>query len=106
MAPLSARPSIGQDFLGRLVRVADVGLRRIGGVSEFETADDGLLRIAEGHAEHDFVFRDGTHVRQGQAVIDLYYTYGTSTSLPFPTGSPNWDGRSAFGSSLWQACTG
>ena len=89
--------SIGGDFLRRLVRVADAALRRIGGVSEFETAGDGLLRIAEGHAEHDFVFRDGTHVRQGQAVID---------SLPFPMGSPNWDGRSAFGSSLWQACTG
>ena len=72
MAPLSAMRSIGGDFLRRLVRMADAALRRIGGVSEFETADDGLLRIAEGHAEHDFVFRDDTHVRRGQAVIDLH----------------------------------
>ena len=76
--------SIEGDFLRRLVRVTDAALRRIGGVSEFETADDGLLRIAEGHAEHDFVFRDGAHVRQGQAVIDLHLW--NEHLPPFPYG--------------------
>jgi hypothetical protein len=76
--------SIGGDFLRRLIRVADAASRRIGGVSEFETAEDGLLRIAEGHAEHDFVFRDGTHVRQGQAVIDLHLW--NEHLPPFPYG--------------------
>ena len=86
MAPLSAMRSIGGDFFRRLVRVADAALRRIGGVSEFETADDGLLRIAERDAEHDFVFRDGTHVRQGQAVIDLHLW--NEHLPPFPNGGP------------------
>ncbi len=86
MAPLSARRSIGQDFLRRLVRVADAGLRRIGGVSEFETADNGLLRIAKGHTEHNFVFRDGTRVSQGQAVIDLHLW--NEHLPPFPHGGP------------------
>ena len=86
MAPLSAIRSIGGDFLRRLVRLADAALRQIGGVSEFEAADDGLLRIAGGHAEHDFVFRDGTHVRQGQAVIDLHFW--NEHLPPFPYGGP------------------
>jgi hypothetical protein len=86
MAPLSAIRSIGGHFLRRLVRVTDAALQRIGGVSEFETADDGLLRIAEGHAERDFVFRDGTHVRQGQAVIDLHLW--NEHLPPFPYGEP------------------
>ena len=84
MAPLSAIRSIWGGFLRRLVRAADAALRRIGGVSEFETADDGLLRIAEGHAEHDFVFRDGTHVRHGQSVIDLHLW--NEHLPPFPYG--------------------
>jgi hypothetical protein len=42
-------------------------------------------------------------VRQGQAVIDLHLW--NEHLPPFP-GAPNWDGRSAFGSSLWQACKG
>ncbi|MGA7329101.1 MAG: hypothetical protein WBX25_32590, partial [Rhodomicrobium sp.] len=86
MAPLSAMRSIGADFLQRLVRVTDAALRRIGGISEFETEDDGLLRIAEGHAEHDFVFRDGSHVRQGQAVIELHLW--NEHLPPFPDGGP------------------
>jgi hypothetical protein len=86
MAPSSAIRSIGGHFLRRLIRVTDAGLRRMEGVSEFETADDGLLRIAEGHAERDFVFRDGTHVRQGQAVIDLHLW--NEHLPPFPYGEP------------------
>jgi hypothetical protein len=65
--------SIGGSILRQLVRVTDAVLRRIQGVSEFETADDGLLRIAEGHAGHDFVFRDSTRIRPGQAVIELHF---------------------------------
>jgi hypothetical protein len=53
-------------------------------VSEFETADDGLLRIAEGHAGHDFVFYDGIRVRQGQAVIELHLW--NEHLPPFPDG--------------------
>jgi hypothetical protein len=53
-------------------------------VSEFETADEGLLRIAEGHAGHDFVFRDGARVRQGQAVIELHLW--NEHLPPFPHG--------------------
>jgi len=83
VAPLSAICSIWGGFLRRLVRAADAALRRIGGVSEFETADDGLLRIAEGHAEHDFDFR-GTHVRHGQSVIDLHLW--NEHLPPFPYG--------------------
>jgi hypothetical protein len=64
--------SISGWLFGQLISSIDLALRRIYGITEFESADDGLLRIAIGRANRDLLLSDGTRIRRGDSVVDLH----------------------------------
>jgi hypothetical protein len=59
-------------WLEWLVGATDVALRRLYGVTEFESEREGLLRIERCKAERGLMLSDGTRVRRGDAVIELH----------------------------------
>ncbi len=66
------RRSIPGRCLRWLVGTTDAALRSLCGITEFETASDGLLRIELGHAHHPIVLSDGTHIAPGDVVMELH----------------------------------
>lgn len=66
------RASISGRCLRWLVGITDTVLRRIRGVTEFESAREGILRIELGHAERDIRLSDSTRLDPGDMVIELH----------------------------------
>lgn len=66
------RASIPGRWLERLVGTTDQVLRRLYGVTEFESEREGLLRIERRRAKRGFALSDGTRIRRGDAVIELH----------------------------------
>jgi hypothetical protein len=56
-----------------LIKTTDALLRRIGGITEFETEVKGLLRIELSHATRTLTLPDGTRVQRGVPIMDLHF---------------------------------
>ena len=75
--------------LRSLIKAADAVLRRIGGITEFETDIKGLLRIELSHAAHIVALSDRVRVERSAPIMDLHFW---NEHLPaFPSEAENFD---------------
>ena len=75
--------------LRSLIKAADAVLRRIGGITEFETDVKGLLRVELSHAAHIVVLSDQVRVERSAPIMDLHFW---NEHLPaFPSEAENFD---------------
>jgi hypothetical protein len=75
--------------LRSLIKAADAVLRRMGGITEFETDVKGLLRVELSHAAHIVVLSDRVRVERSAPIMDLHFW---NEHLPaFPSEAENFD---------------
>jgi hypothetical protein len=84
------RVSIQGRWLERLVGAADEALRRLYGITEFESEREGLLRIERCRAECGFTLSDGTRVHRGDTVIELHLWNEHLPPVPEPGADFAW----------------
>ncbi len=72
-----------------LIKATDAVLRRIGGITEFETEVKGLLRIELSHATRTLTLSEGTRVQRGAPIMDLHFW--NEHLPPFPSEADNFD---------------
>ncbi len=86
-----------ETFFGRglrwLIKATDALLRRIGGISEFETEAKGLLRIGLSRETQFLALPDGVRVERGAPIMDLHVWNEHLPSFPSEADDFDWAAR-------------